>query len=68
MIVYDEDQRVIRTSERFLPDEHPTVADCARSAVRADVAMRQGVRERVRPSSLPVSGEVTLNGRRAEPN
>jgi len=62
VIVYDEDERVIRASDRFLPDEHPIVADCARSAVRANVAVCQGVRERVRPSSLPIVGEAKLNG------
>jgi hypothetical protein len=68
VVVYDEYDRVDSASESFLPDEHPIVADCARSAVRADVAVCQGVRERVRPSSLPVIGEATVNGGLAEPN
>jgi hypothetical protein len=68
VVVYDEYDRVDSASESFLPDEHPIVADCARSAVRADLAVCRGVRERVRPSSLPVGGESTVNGGLAEPN
>jgi hypothetical protein len=56
IIVYDKDGRVSSASEDFLPDEHPLVAECATSAVRGDFAVCQGVRENVRPSSLPRKG------------
>lgn len=51
VVVYDGDGRVTDVGESFLPDEHPLVAPCAGSAVRADVGICQGVRERVRPTS-----------------
>jgi len=50
---YDENSRVIDAMESFLPDDHPLVVKCAQSAVRGDVAVCKGVREKVRPSSLP---------------
>jgi hypothetical protein len=50
---YDENSRVIDAMESFLPDDHPAVIKCAQSAVRGDVAVCEGVREKVRPSSLP---------------
>ena len=56
VIVYDKSDRVIDVSEDFLPDEHQLVADCAKSAVRADIGVCQSVRERVRPSLLPNTG------------
>jgi hypothetical protein len=56
VIVYDKSGRVSDVSEDFLPDEHQLVADCAKSAVRADIGVCQGVRERVRPSTLPNRG------------
>jgi hypothetical protein len=52
---YDENSRVIDAMESFLPDDHPLVIKCAQSAVRGDVAVCAGVREKVRPSSLPKS-------------
>lgn len=55
VIVYDNDGRLREVSENFLPDDHQLVAGCTQSAVRADLAVCQGVRERVRPSSLPGS-------------
>lgn len=50
---YDERDRVIDAIESFLPDDHPLVSKCAQSAVRGEVAVCAGVREKVRPSSLP---------------
>ncbi len=50
---YDENDRVIEAIESFLPDDHPLVSKCAQSAVRGEVAVCAGVREKVRPSSLP---------------
>jgi len=52
---YDENGRVIDAMESFLPDDHPLVIECAQSAVRGDVAVCGGVREKVRPSSLPTN-------------
>jgi hypothetical protein len=53
MVQYDSDGRVVSAVESFLPDDHPLVAGCARSPVRGNVGVCQGVREQVRPSSLP---------------
>ena len=57
MVQYDSDGRVVSAVESFLPDDHPLVAGCARSAVRGNVGVCQGVREQVRPSSLPQTGQ-----------
>ena len=56
VIVYDNEGRVREVSEDFLPDGHPLVEECAKSAVRADIGVCQYVRESVRPSSLPRIG------------
>ena len=56
VIVYDNEDRVREVSEDFLPDRHPLVEECAKSAVRADIGVCQYVRESVRPSSLPRIG------------
>ncbi len=53
IVHYDEQGRVVDAQESFLPDDHPLVADCAQSAVRGEVAVCQGVRDKMRPSSLP---------------
>ena len=52
---YDENSRVFDAMESFLPDDHPLVSKCAQSAVRGEVAICAGVREKVRPSSLPAN-------------
>lgn len=51
---YDSEARVVGAEESFLPDNHPVVADCARSPVRGELAVCQGVRQKVRASSLEV--------------
>ena len=53
IVRYDGQGRVVDAQESYLPDDHPLVADCAGSAVRGEVAVCQGVRDKVRPSSLP---------------
>ena len=63
IVVYDKDGRVSSASEEFLPDEHPLVTECARSSVRANIGVCQGVREYVRPSSLPSKGLAPDNDR-----
>jgi len=50
---YDEHNRVIDAMESFLPDDHYLVSECSQSAVRGEVAVCAGVREKVRASSLP---------------
>jgi len=55
-VEYDSEVRVVGADESFLPDDHPVVVDCARSAVRGEYAVCQGVREQIRPSSLPGGG------------
>ena len=52
-IVYDDSGHLLTTTENFLPDNHPELNNCTTTAVRADVAICQGVREKVRPSSVP---------------
>ena len=52
MIEYDDLSQVLSASEAFLPDDHTLVKDCARSPVRGDIAVCQGVRTMVRPSTL----------------
>ena len=49
---YDLADQLTDASEEFLPADHPGVAECAGSAVRGEIAVCAGVRERVRPSSL----------------
>jgi hypothetical protein len=56
LVQYDSDGRVVSAVESFLPDDHPLVAGCARSAVRGNIGVCQGVRAQVRPSSLPRTG------------
>ena len=56
MVRYDGDGRVVGAVESFLPDDHPWVTDCALSPVRGNIALCQGVREQVRPSSLAQTG------------
>lgn len=52
-IEYDALGRVSNIREDFLPDNHPELKNCTTTAVRGDVAVCQGVREKVRPSSVP---------------
>lgn len=67
VVRYDEDNRPSSsTSEVFPPDEHPPVAECASSAVRADIGVCQNVQERVSPSSLPSKGKAPGNDRSGE--
>lgn len=57
MVRYAGDGRVVGAVESFLPDDHPLVADCARSSVRFNIAVCEGARKQVRPSSLPQTGQ-----------
>jgi hypothetical protein len=51
-VEYDSEARVVGAVESFLPDDHPVVADCARSPVRGEVGVCLGVRQKVRGSTL----------------
>jgi hypothetical protein len=53
---YDSEARVVGADESFLPDDHPVVADCARSPVRGEVGVCLGVRQQVRDSSVGLGG------------
>lgn len=53
-VQYNGEVRVVGAEESFLPDDHPVVADCARSPVRGKMAVCRGVRQKVRASSLEV--------------
>jgi hypothetical protein len=55
IVEYDQRSEVVNAVETFLPDSHPLVVKCATSAVRGEVAVCEDVRQRIRPSSLPVS-------------
>ena len=55
IVEYDQRSEVVSAVETFLPDSHPLVVNCATSAVRGDVAVCRDVKERIRPSSLPMS-------------
>ncbi|MBD3648715.1 MAG: hypothetical protein HUJ31_14970, partial [Pseudomonadales bacterium] len=52
-VVYDNAGRLVTAHDTLLPDEHPLVTHCAGSAVRGEVAVCQGVRQQLRPLTLP---------------
>jgi hypothetical protein len=53
---YDQEDRLLQAAEQIPPDAHPAVKGCMTRAVRNDLAVCQGVRERRRPSTLPEPG------------
>lgn len=55
---YDQEDRLLQATEHIPPDAHPAVKGCTTRAVRNDLAVCQGVRERGRPSTLPESGSL----------
>jgi len=52
---YDQEDRLLQATEQVPPHTHPAVKGCMTRAVRNDLAVCQGVRERRRPSTLPES-------------
>ena len=54
-VEYEQEDRLLQAPEQVPPDTHPAVKGCMTRAVRNDLAVCQGVRERRRPSTLPES-------------
>ena len=52
---YDQEDRLLQSTEHIPPDTHAAVKGCMTRPVRNDLAVCQGVRERRRPSTLPKS-------------
>jgi len=57
IVTYGPEGNLVTATEQFLPDDHPDVSTCRSSGVRADHGVCWGVRERIRPSSLPASAQ-----------
>jgi hypothetical protein len=54
-VKYDQGDRLVQATEHIPPDAHPALKGGMTRAVRNDLAVCQGVRERRRPSTLPES-------------